>query len=180
MLRGEFYVADDGELSEGHLRCHALLGRLNSLSVGAGEERHEVLRELLGAFGEGSEIKPPFTCDYGYNVEIGDGAFVNYGAVFLDTAAISIGDGAELGPSVHIYAADHPREARLRREKLEFSRPVAVGENVWVGGGAILCPGVRIGRNSVIGAGSIVTKDIPENVIAAGNPCRVIKRLEEE
>lgn len=178
MLRGELYKPFDDELASDHRRCHALLGKLNSLPVEAQAERFEVLEGLLGGIGSDSEVKSPFRCDYGYNIELGSGVFVNYGCVFLDTGRIVIGDGTQIGPSVHVYAADHPRDPRLRREQFELSRPVMVEENVWIGGGAIVCPGVRVGRNSVVGAGSVVAKDIPPNVIAAGNPCRQVRTLE--
>lgn len=179
MLRGELYQADDEDLAADHLRCRELLSRLDYLPVEAGNERSAVMRELLGGIGERSEIRTPFKCDYGYNIELGSGIFVNYDCVFLDTGRISIGDGTEIGPAVQIYAADHPHDPELRREYYEFSRPVTVGENVWIGGGAILCPGVTVGDDSIIGAGSVVVRDIPAGVVAVGNPCRPVKSVEE-
>lgn len=177
MLRGELYQADDAELEADMRRCQELLVRLDSLP--AGEERFGVLRELLGGIGERSELRSPFRCDYGYNIEIGSGVFANYNCVFLDTGRITIGDGSEMGPAVQIYAADHPHDPELRRDYYEFSRPVTVGKNVWIGGGAILCPGVTVGDDSIIGAGSVVTRDIPAGVVAVGNPCRVLKSVHD-
>lgn len=179
MLRGELYRADDEDLAADHRRCRALLDRLESLPVEAGDERLAIMRELLGGIGERSEIRAPFKCDYGYNIEVGSGVFVNYDCVFLDTGRISIGDGTEIGPAVQIYAADHPHDPELRREYYEFSRPVTVGRNVWVGGGAILCPGVSVGGDSIIGAGSVVVRDIPEGVVAVGSPCRPVKPVQD-
>lgn len=179
MLRGELYQADDEELAEDTRRCQELLARLDSLPVNAGKERFAVLRELLGGVGEKTEIKSPFKCDYGYNIELGSGVFANYNCVFLDTGSITIGDGTEMGPEVQIYTADHPHDPELRREYYEFSRPVAVGKNVWIGGGAILCPGVSIGDDSIIGAGSVVTRNVPAGVVAVGNPCRPVKSVHD-
>jgi maltose O-acetyltransferase len=180
MLRGELYVPSDPELHADHRRCHELLKHVNATASHERDERSRLLGELFGTIGAESGVKPPFHCDYGYNISLGRGVFVNYDCVFLDTMPITIGDGTQIGPAVQIYAADHPREPDLRRQALEFSRPVAIGANVWIGGGAILCPGVTVGDDSVVGAGSVVTRDIPPSVVAAGNPCRVIRPLEAE
>ena len=135
-----------------------------------------MLVEALGHVGAGVNIRPPFFCDYGYNISIGDGAFMNFNCVVLDVCKVTIGDFTLFGPAVQIYTATHPMNAALRR-KQESGKPVAIGADVWVGGGAISCPGVMIGSRTVIGAGSVVTRDIPDGVFAAGNPCRVIRRL---
>ena len=177
MLAGELYRAVDPELAADHRRAHALLRAFNATYVDDEDSQTLLLHQLLGQFGDGSCIKPPFLCDYGYNISIGAKVFVNYGCVVLDCAPVTIGDYAQFGPGIHVYAADHPRDPDLRRAALENAKPVTVGQNVWVGGGAILCPGVTIGDDTVIGAGSVVAKDIPPGVVAAGNPCRVLRTL---
>ena len=128
--------------------------------------------------GDGAVIRPPFHCDYGYNIRIGPGVFFNFNCVVLDVCEVRVGDFTLFGPAVQIYTATHPMNALLRRTQ-ESGKPVEIGSDVWVGGGAILCPGVKIGARSVIGAGSVVTRDIPEGVFAAGNPCRVIREITE-
>jgi maltose O-acetyltransferase len=133
-----------------------------------------VLRELLG---EGSEIRPPLRCDYGYQTHVGARTFINFGVVLLDVARITIGDDVQVGPNVQFLTPTHPVEAAPRRAKLEAARPIAVGDNVWLGGGVILCPGVSIGENTVVGAGAVVTRDLPANVVAVGNPARVVRPL---
>ena len=127
--------------------------------------------------GEGAEVLPPFICDYGYNVSLGTEAFVNYGAIVLDVVPVVIGDHAQIGSAVQILTADHPRDPELRRSGLESGSPVAIEQNAWIGGGAIVCPGATVGKNSIIGAGSVATRTIPAGVAAAGNPCRVIREL---
>jgi maltose O-acetyltransferase len=175
MLAGELYRADDPELVADRERCQSLLRAFN----GEAEEaaRSSLLRELLGAVGEGASIQPPLTCDYGYNVSLGAGSFINYRAIILDVVSVVIGDHAQLGTAVQILTADHPRDPELRRTGAESGVPVTVEDNVWIGSGAIVCPGVTIGANSVIGAGSVVTREVPPDVVAAGNPCRVIRSL---
>lgn len=175
MLAGELYIATDPELSSEQLRAQDLLFRFNATRPDAEAERQALLSELLGGCGEGTVIKPSFRCDYGYNIRIGRNSFVNYDCVFLDCNRITIGDFAQIGPSVQIYTAQHPTDLETRRSGLEYALPVTVGDNVWIGGGVIVCPGVTIGANSVVGAGSVVVRDLPENVIAVGNPCRVIR-----
>jgi maltose O-acetyltransferase len=133
--------------------------------------------ELIAYFGRGSVIQPSFRCDYGYNLLIGRNVFINYDCVFLDCNRITIGDDVQIGPAVQIYTAQHPTDAETRRSGLELALPVTVGDNVWIGGGAILCPGVTIGADTVIGAGSVVTRDLPPSVIAVGNPCRVLRSV---
>ncbi|MFP5286045.1 MAG: sugar O-acetyltransferase [Thermoanaerobaculia bacterium] len=175
MLAGELYRATDPELVGDHLRAQELLDQLNAMRAREVEERLALLTELLGAFGKGSMLKPSFRCDYGFNIAIGRNVFVNYDCVFLDCNRITIGDDVQIGPAVQIYTAQHPTDPETRRSGLEFALPVTVGDNVWIGGGAILCPGVTIGADTVIGAGSVVTRDQPAGVIAVGNPCRVLR-----
>ncbi len=174
MLAGELYAADDLELVEERRRSRELLDAFNSAP---GPDR---LTALVGRAGPGCEVVAPLICDYGWNISIGARAFVNAGAVILDCAPVTIGDQALIGPNVQLLAADHPRDPDLRRRGLEAAAPVTVGVNVWIGAGAILCPGVSVGDDSIVGAGSVVTRDVPAGVMAAGNPCRVIRRLQPQ
>jgi maltose O-acetyltransferase len=177
MLAGELYLADDPVLAEEQARAARLLDRFNQSGVDDGAERHGLLVELLGQFGEGSEIKPPLRCDYGYRIRVGARTFVNYGLVALDVASITIGDDVQVGPNVQLLTPTHPVEPDARRAKWEAAEPIAIEGNVWLGGGVIVLPGVTIGENTVVGAGSIVTKDLPPNVVAAGNPARVVRSI---
>ena len=140
--------------------------------------RRPILQELFGAGGDSVWMQPPFFCDYGSNILLGQRVFFNFNCVVLDVCQVKIGDYTMCGPAVQIYTATHPLEAELRRTQ-EFAKPIEIGADVWVGGGAIICPGVRIGERTVIGAGSVVTRDVPSDVLAAGNPCRVIRKLEK-
>ena len=151
--------------------------QLNATLEQQQEERRRILIELLGAGGNDAWMQPPFHCDYGFNIRLGKRCFFNFNCVVLDVCAVTVGDYAIFGPAVQIYAATHPLDAKARRTQ-ESGKPVVIGSDVWVGGGAIICPGVRIGSRSVIGAGSVVTRDIPDDVFAAGNPCRVIRPIE--
>jgi maltose O-acetyltransferase len=169
MLAGELYRASDPELVEERRRARRLLRRL--------PDDPAVLDELLGHLGDGAEILAPFACDYGYNITLGAAAFVNFNCVFLDCAPIEIGERAQIGPAVQLLTADHPRDAESRRNGLENAKPISIGADAWLGCGAIVLPGVSVGENSVIGAGSVVTRDVPENVVAAGNPARVLREL---
>jgi maltose O-acetyltransferase len=175
MLAGELYRADDPELVAERRRCQSRLRAFNEEDDE--QARSGLLRELLGRVGDGTVIQPPFTCDYGYNLSVGARTFVNYAAIVLDVVAVTIGDDVQIGTAVQILAADHPRDADARRGGLESGSPVTIADNAWIGSGAIICPGVDIGRNSVIGAGSVVTRAIPPDTVAAGNPCRVIRPL---
>ncbi|HKG95286.1 MAG TPA: sugar O-acetyltransferase [Gemmatimonadaceae bacterium] len=177
MLSGALYRASDPELVADHLRAQELLDRFNATGARAVDERSALLAALCGRFGEGAVIRPSFRCDYGYNLLVGRNAFVNYDCVFLDCSRITIGDDAQIGPAVQIYTATHPTDPATRRSGLEGALPVTVGENVWIGGGAILCPGVTVGADTVIGAGSVVTRDLPSGVVAVGNPCRVVRAV---
>ena len=179
MLGGELYDPLDPQLSAGRRRARLLFKALNETGDDQQDERARLIKELIPAAGEGVWIEPPFYCDYGSNITLGDRVFFNFNCVVLDAAPVLIGSGVLFGPAVQIYAATHPLSAAGRRTGLEAGRPVEIGDDVWVGGGAIICPGVRVGARSVIGAGSVVTRDIPEGVLAAGNPCRVIRAAEE-
>jgi maltose O-acetyltransferase len=178
MLAGELYDPMDRELVAGRDRARDLCQALNATREAQQEERRRILKELFGAGGEGVWMQPPFFCDYGSNIYLGERVFFNFNCVVLDVCEVRIGDFTQFGPAVQVYTATHPMNAELRR-KQEFAKPIAIGSDVWVGGGAIICPGVRIGSKSVIGAGSVVTRDIPEGVFAAGNPCRVIREITE-
>ncbi len=177
MLAGEFYIASDPELSAAHLRAQALLTRFNATPADAADERCRLLTELLARFGQETVLKPAFRCDYGFNIAIGNRTFINFDCIFLDCNRITIGDEVQIAPGVHIYTATHPLEAKGRRSGVEYALPVSIGDGVWLGGGAIVCPGVTIGENTVVGAGSVVTRNLPANVVAAGNPCRIIRPL---
>jgi maltose O-acetyltransferase len=177
MLAGELYRANDPSLVAGLRRARRLTRLYNQTEEEEKERRAQLLAELFARVGHDVDIQPPFYCDYGDNISVGSHVFLNFGCVFLDCNRIEIGDGVQMGPGVHLYAATHPTEPGLRAAGLEMARPVRVGNNVWVGGGAILCPGVTVGDNSVLGAGSVVVRDVPANVVAAGNPCRVLRRL---
>ena len=177
MLAGELYLADDPELAAHNLRAMRILDRFNHSAADESAERGRLLRELLGTLGEGSVIRPPFYCDYGYQTHIGARSFVNFGLVALDVARITIGDDVQIGPSVQLLTATHPVAAQPRRAKWEAASPITIGNNVWLGGGVIVCPGVTIGDDSVVGAGAVVVKDLPAGVLAVGNPARVIRTI---
>ena len=178
MLSGELYDALDTQLCEERRHRRILLKRLNDASADALETRTELIRDLIPDSGAGVWIEPPFFCDYGSNITLGDNVFFNFNCVVLDVAPVRIGARVLFGPAVQIYTATHPMRAADRRTGLELGKAIAIGDDVWVGGGSIICPGVRIGARSVIGAGSVVTKDIPDDVFAAGNPCRVLREIE--
>jgi len=175
MLAGELYRASDPELVDERRRCRALLLAFNAEPDE--EQRLNLLRELLGRVGADAFVQPPFACDYGSNISIGANAFVNFNCVILDCAAVTIGDRTQIGPGVQLLAADHPRDAETRHDLLELARPISIGTNVWIGGAAIVLPGVSVGDDSIIGAGSVVTRDVPSGVLAFGNPCRVVREV---
>jgi maltose O-acetyltransferase len=177
MLTGELYRAWDPELVAARLRARSLTRRYNASREDEAALRVSLLRELLGAAGDNMTIEPPFHCDYGDNIFIGDGFFMNFGGVILDCSVVRIGANVQCGPYVQLYAAYHPLDAAERIKGPELAAPITIGDNVWLGGGVIVCPGVSIGANTTIGAGSVVTRDIPANVFAAGNPCRVVRPL---
>ena len=180
MLRGELYLAGDPELAADHARAQDLLERYNATPHAAQEERDRLLRELLGEVGEGVVVKPPFRCDYGRHIAIGDRTFVNYGCVLLDVAAIRIGSACQLATNVQLLTATHPVDPEPRRLGWEYAEPITLGDNVWLGGGAIVCPGVTIGDNTVVGAGAVVTRDLPAGVVAVGNPARVLREIGDD
>lgn len=173
MLAGELYVADSPELAADNRRISQWMSRYNASIALSPDERHAMLVEAFGEVGIGVNIRPPFFCDYGYNISIGEGSFMNFNCVVLDVVKVTIGSHTQIGSAVQILTADHPREPELRAQMLEFGRPVTIGSNVWIGSGAIILPGVTIGDNAVIGAGSVVTRDVPANAIAVGNPARL-------
>jgi maltose O-acetyltransferase len=177
MLAGELYIADDPELARDSVRAQRLTHQINTMDPTDHQRRRELLTELLGAFGEGSEIRPPLRCDYGYQTFVGARCFANWGLVSLDVATVTIGDDAQLGPNVQLLTATHPLEPGPRRAKWEAARPIVVGDNVWLGGGVIVCPGVTIGADTVVGAGSVVVRDLPAGVVAVGSPARVVRAL---
>jgi len=177
MLVGELYLGTDPQLVAEDLRAQEVLYRFNMSRPGADDERRALLVELFADFGTGAVLKPSFRCDYGTNISIGEDTFINYNCVFLDCNRITIGKQVQIAPCVQIYTATHPLDADTRRSKLEFALPVVIDDGVWLGGGAIVCPGVTIGKNTVVGAGSIVTRDLPPGVLAVGNPCRVLRTL---
>ncbi|MGD9945254.1 MAG: sugar O-acetyltransferase [Burkholderiaceae bacterium] len=177
MLAGEPYLASDPELAQAHARAQALVARFNLLRGDELPALRGLLQQLLGHLGEGAVIKPPFRCDYGVNVSIGARTFVNYDCVMLDCNTIVIGEDVQIGPGVHLYTATHPLDAAARRTGLESAHPITIGDGAWLGGRAVVCPGVSIGENTVVGAGSVVIRDLPANVLAAGNPCRIVRAL---
>lgn len=178
MLAGELYIADDPELARDSQRAMTLTHRLNTADPTDATLRRELLTELLGGIGEDSDIRPPFHCDYGYQTSVGARTFANFGLISLDVARVTIGDDVQIGPSVQLLTALHPVAAGPRRDKWEAAKPITIGDNVWLGGGAIVLPGVTIGDNTVVGAGAVVTRDLPPNVVAVGNPARVIRAVE--
>src|SRR5947208_1624981 len=178
MLAGALYDPLDPELVAGRERARDLCQALNATREGEADARRAILRELFGRGGDTVWMQPPFFCDYGANVELGERVFFNFNCVVLDVCRVRIGSFTLLGPAVQIYTAMHPMNAELRREQ-EFGKHVEIGSNVWIGGGAIILPGVHVGSQAVIGAGSVVTRDIPERVFAAGNPCHVIREITE-
>ena len=176
MLRGDLYRADDPFLVGARRRCAELIARLDGTSADD-EARKDLLGELLGSLGDGANIMPPFRCDYGSHIRIGARTFINYGTVALDSARITIGEDVKIGPNVQLLTATHPVDPAVRRDGLEYALPITVEDGAWLGGGAIVGPGVTIGRDSVIGAGSVVIRDVPAGVVAAGNPCRVVRTI---
>jgi maltose O-acetyltransferase len=177
MRAGDLYIADDPQIAADHVRAMRLLEAFNRSAADAPGERERLLRQLLGTLGEGSVIRPPLYCDYGSQIHLGARSFVNFGLVALDVARITIGEDVQIGPHVQLLTPTHPIEAELRRAKWEAARPITIGNNVWLGGGVIVCPGVTIGDDTVVGAGAVVVKDLPARVVAVGNPARVIRHL---
>jgi maltose O-acetyltransferase len=174
MLAGGLYDASDPELQAEVEANHRWLTRYNASLALPTAERLTLLRERLGSVGDDAVVRPPFHCDYGFNISLGAGVFLNFNCVILDVVAVSIGERTQIGPGVQILAADHPRDFKIRGAGLEFGRPIRIGSNVWIGGGALILPGVSIGDNAIIGAGSVVIRDVPSGATAVGNPARLL------
>ena len=173
MLAGEPYIADDPQIAADHRRAMLLLDGYNGDLAASASDRRRILVELLGSIGPDTEIRPPLFCDYGHRLHVGARTFVNFGLMALDVAPIVIGDDVQIGPYVQLLTPTHPIDARARRDKWESARPITIADNVWLGGGVVVLPGVSIGPDTVIGAGSVVTRDIPGGVVALGNPARI-------
>lgn len=177
MLAGDLYIADDPEIARRQQRAVRLAARYQAAYVEDPDAARPLLAELLGSLGEEAHVRPPLHVDYGSSLSIGARTFVNFNLTALDVAAITIGEDCQIGPNVQLLTPTHPVEPQPRRDKLEAARPITIGDNVWLGGGAIVLAGVTVGDNSVIGAGAVVTKDVPANVVAVGNPARVVRTL---
>jgi maltose O-acetyltransferase len=177
MVAGELYQASDPELVEARARARELTARYNATRQEDEAQRAELMRELFREVGDGAWIEPPFQCDYGWNITLGERAFLNFNCVVLDCAEVTIGPLTKLGPAVQLCAATHPLDPEERAAGLEYAKPISIGRNAWIGAGAIVGPGVTIGDDSVIGAGSVVLDDVPPRSVAAGVPCRVLRSL---
>lgn len=180
MLAGKAYQAGDAELSKERIKAREIIFDFNGLAPKFIKQRKELLKKLFGKTEKMFYIEPPFRCDYGYNIEIGDYFYANFNLVILDCAKVSIGKNVFIGPNVSFYTAGHPIHSHLRNQNYEWAKEITIGDSVWIGGNVVINPGVKIGGNVVIGSGSIVTKDIPNNVFAAGNPCKVIRQLTDD
>lgn len=178
MLNAELYDPADMELTKNRLDARRLTRVYNHTAETEVNARTELLKELLGSSGDNIYIEPSFKCDYGYNIHIGKNFYANFDCVILDVCEVHIGDNCLLAPGVHIYTATHPLNPKERNSGLEFGKPVTIGNNVWIGGRAVINPGINIGHNVVIASGSVVTKDIPDNVVVGGNPARIIKQID--
>ncbi len=177
MLAGELYIADDPRLEQEHLRAMALLEAINRSPAAEPALRRQLFSELLGDYGDGAEIRPPFYCDYGWQTHVGARTFANFGLTILDVATVTIGEDVQIGPHVQLLTATHPLDPAPRQAKWESAAPIVIADNVWLGGGVIVCPGVTVGKNTVVGAGSVVTNDLPPDVLAVGSPARVVRPL---
>jgi len=177
MGSGKLYKAHDKELESERLYARTLLHNYNNLTPGEDPKKRKIIRELLGYIGDEFHIESPFRCDYGYNIHLGENFYANFNLVILDCAPVRIGDNALIGPDVGIYTAGHPLHHEIRNQDYEFALPVTIGDNVWIGGHVVINPGVTIGNNVVIGSGSVVTKDLPSDVIAHGNPCKIQREI---
>ncbi|MEF8822372.1 MAG: maltose acetyltransferase domain-containing protein [Halovenus sp.] len=180
MLRGELYDAADPELVAERERARELTRRYNGTTPTEGGERRDLLEELLGALGDDCHVEPPFRCDYGYNISVGENFYANFDCVILDVCQVDIGRNCQIGPGVHIYTATHPIDAAERVEGLEYGKPVTVGDNVWIGGRAGLNPGVTVGDNAVVASGAVVTEDVPDDVVVRCNPATMTKQLDSD
>ena len=180
MISGKPYKAFGDELLAERQYAKEMIFDFNSLRPNQIDERNEILKRLLGKTKDKYFIEPPFRCDFGYNIEIGENFYSNYNLIILDCAPVKIGDNVLIGPNVSIYTAGHPLHYEIRNQEYEYAFPIIIGDNVWIGGNVVINPGVSIGENSVIGSGSVVTKDIPNNVIAIGNPCKVLRVITDD
>ncbi len=176
MISGLPYDPGDPELQADQTAAKHWMARYNAALAATPAERRDLLRQRLGEVGEGAVIRPPFHCDYGYNIRLGRNVFLNFNCIVLDVCEVDIGDGTQIGPGVQILTADHPRNAAERAAGVEFGRPIVIGFNVWIGGGALILPGVTIGADAIIGAGAVVTRDVPAGASAMGNPARIRSR----
>lgn len=177
MINGELYNAEDKDLVEDRYKCKQLCYEFNNTPFTKPEHMSDIIRKLFGKTKERFNINPVFYCDYGYNIEIGENFYSNHNLIILDCAKVKFGDNVFIGPNCGFYTAEHPLDAETRNKGLEFAKPINIGNNVWLGGNVCVMPGVTVGDNCVIGAGSVVTKDIPPNTVAVGNPCRIIKQI---
>jgi maltose O-acetyltransferase len=180
MINRRLYRPNDPGLVSLRRKARALVAAYNASSPHAQRKRDRLLKRLFSEVGSDVELEPPFHCDYGTNVRIGNHVYINAGCIILDCAHVCIGSYVKMGPAVQLYAATHPTDSQLRREGYEFAEPISIADGVWIGGGSIVLPGISVGENTVVGAGSVVTRDLPPNVIAAGNPCRVLRTLRPE
>lgn len=180
MIAGELYYANNKELAEDRFLAQSLCYKFNQIEPRQIKAKKQVLKNLLGKTTAAFYVEPPFRCDYGYNIEVGDNFYANYNLTILDCAPVKIGDNVMIAPNVSIFTATHPIHHEIRNTGLEYARPITIGNNVWIGGNTVINPGVTIGDNTVIGAGSVVTKNIPSNVVAVGNPCKVYREITEE
>ncbi len=180
MLAGKPYQAFGPELLEERQYAKEVLYEVNMLYPRELEKRHALLKKLFGSTGSKFFIEPPFRCDYGYNIHLGENFYANYNCTILDCAPVTIGDNVLFAPNVSLYTAGHPVHAHLRNQEYEYAFPITIGHNVWIGGNVVINPGITIGDNAVVGAGSVVTKNIPAHVIAVGNPCKVLRNITEE
>ena len=177
MIAGELYDPLDEEITADRLQARLLIKQFNDTGDERLEERTAILKKLIPVTGKNLWLQPPFYCDYGYNIIMGDNVYLNFNCILLDVSYINIGSRTMLGPNVQIYTATHPINYKERSAGKEYSKAINIGEDVWIGGSAVICPGVSIGDRSIIGAGSVVTKNIPADVVAAGNPCKIIRKL---
>ena len=180
MIAGQMYDALDVELTADRKRARLLFQKINKLDDSNKTQRDQLFYELVGSAGKNLWIEPPFYCDYGYNIEVGDNVFMNFNCCILDVSTVRIGSNVMFAPGVQVLTATHPLEAKERNSGKEFAKPITIGDEVWIGGNAIICPGISIGNRAVIGAGAVVTRDIPDDVFAAGNPARVVKHIENQ
>lgn len=180
MLAGKLYIAGGEELAKDFKKSKQLTREYNLTTHDELEKRTKILKELFGSMGEDVYIEPTFKCDYGCHIHIGNHFYANYDCIIIDVCDVTIGDNVFLAPRVGIYTAGHPIDAAIRNQKLEYGKPIVIGDSVWIGGNTVINPGVTIGSNVVIGSGSVVTKDIPDGVIAVGNPCKVLRKISDE